>query len=383
MIERTDLTNQVKKALTRAPVVALLGPRQCGKSTLAGEIARETRSTAFDLEKPVDLSHLEQPLTALEPLRGLVILDEIQRRTDILPVLRVLADRRPKPARFLLLGSASPELVRNSSESLAGRIEFVEMGGFTLGELPLQDLSRRWLRGGLPRSYLARSEMDSCHWREAFIQTFLERDLPLSLDIRIPPVTLHRFWMMLAHYHGQVWNSSEIARSMGLSDKTVKHYLDLLTGSFMVRQLQPWYANVGKRQVKSPKIYFRDTGLLHTLLGLPDKRALMSNPRLGASWEGFMLEQVLVLCKPRDAFFWGTHGGGEIDLIFQHRGEMVGVEFKFADAPRLEKSMIVTYDTLNLKRLFVIYPGKKRYPLAPNIEAWPACEITELANALT
>ncbi|MBF0500183.1 MAG: ATP-binding protein [Candidatus Riflebacteria bacterium] len=382
MIPRTSLEKNLRIALKRSPIVVLLGPRQCGKSTLAREISSKVKSHVFDLEHPGDLAFFDQPMTALEALKGLVVLDEIQRKPDILSVLRVLADRRPLPARFLLLGSASPEVIRNSSESLAGRAEFIDMGGFSIDEIGTDQLSRHWLRGGFPRSFLAKSDSESFGWRNDFIRTFLERDLPTSLGIKIPAATLRRFWMMLAHYHGQIWNGSELGRAMGLTDKTVRHYLDLLTGSFMVRQLQPWFANIGKRQVKSPKIFFRDSGLFHALLDLPDRRALLSHPRIGASWEGFMIEQVLFLCGKREAFFWGTQAGAELDLLITHRGKNIGFEFKYSDAPALTPSMTIASRDLNLAKLWVIYPGTRRYLLAPHIETFPSVELPSLPTAL-
>jgi len=382
MIRRETLMQRITQAFRQTPVVAILGPRQCGKSTLAWEMARQSSSLFLDLEDPDDLNLLGQPRAALEPLRGLVILDEIQRLPQIFPLLRVLADRRPRPARFLLLGSASPQVVRGVSESLAGRVEFIDMSGFNLSEIGADNLSRLWLRGGLPRSFLARSDTASFHWRASFIRTFLERDLPLALDIRISPVTLRRFWLMLVHYHGQTWNGAELGRAMGLSDKTVRSYLDLLTGSFMIRQLPPWFANVGKRQVKSPKVFVRDTGLLHSLLGLPDRRALLSHPRLGASWEGFVIEQVLEACRPAEAFFWATQAGAELDLLFFHRGHPIGIECKFSDTPRLTRSMTTACEDLRLAGLWVIYPGASHWPLAPGIEAWPASRIADLPRAI-
>jgi predicted AAA+ superfamily ATPase len=282
MIPRKGYEAAITEALRRSPVVAMIGPRQRGKSTLATAIAARRRATFFDLERNADLVRLEAPERALEPLRGLVVLDEIQRAPQVLPVLRVLADRPGTPARFLLLGSASPLLIKNASESLAGRVEFVELGGFGLDEIGNEHLNKLWLRGSFPRAFLPPSQKGSWAWRENFIKTFLERDMP-QLGITIPASAMRRFWMMLAHYHGQVWNASELARSMGLTDKTVRSYLDILTGTFMVRQLQPWFENVGKRQVKAPKVYLRDSGLLHTLMAIPNRHALLGHPKLGAS----------------------------------------------------------------------------------------------------
>jgi len=355
-------------------VVGLVGPRQSGKTTLARTLVPAGSANYFDLEDPADLARLAEPLTALQPLRGTVVIDEIQRKPDLFPILRVLADRRPIPARFLVLGSASPGLLRQSSESLAGRLEIVEVGGFELAELGAGVLDRHWRRGGFPRSYLARTEADSWTWRRQFVQTFLERDVP-QLGIGIAAPALLRFWIMAAHYHGQVWNHAEPARSLGVSEMTVRRYLDALTGVFMMRQLQPWHENLGKRQIKSPKIYVRDSGLLHQLLGIRTAADLLRHPKLGASWEGYVLEQVLSGLSPDGAYFWGTHGGAELDLLLFRKGRRYGVEIKRADAPRITPSMRSALDDLKLHRLAVIYPGPRRYTVAPGVTAVPVHTI--------
>src|SRR5438094_1978949 len=301
LIHRGRITALLRRAIRTNPVTALYGPRQCGKTTLAREIAQSARSEYFDLEDPVSQRRLAEPMLTLGSMRGLIVIDEVQRQPDLFPVLRVLADRRPLPARFLILGSASPDLLRQSSESLAGRLETITLGGFGLEDLGARNLSRHWRRGGFPPSYLARTETDSFAWRRQFIQTFLERDLP-QLGIGIPATTLLRFWTMLAHYHGNVWNAAEPARSLGVSEPTVRRYLDTLTGVFLVRQLQPWHENLQKRQVKAPKVYLRDSGLLHQLLGIPTERELLSHPKCGASWEGYAIEEALKLFAPDAAY---------------------------------------------------------------------------------
>jgi len=374
MVEREQLVGRIRAALKRSPIVLLVGPRQCGKTTLARALARDRRqSFYFDLENPADLAALEAPMAALEPLRGLVVLDEIQRRPEIFPLLRVLADRRPTRARFLILGSASPELLRQSSETLAGRVEHVEMAGFDLAEVGEENGQRLWVRGSFPRSYLARTLEASRTWREDLIRTFLERDIP-QMGVRLPPLTLRRFWTMIAHYHGQTWNGSEIGRSLGVSDMTTRRYLDLLTGAYMVRQLPPWHENLRKRQVKAAKVYVRDSGLLHALLGLDSHRQILSHPKCGASWEGFALEELLRAIRPREAYFWGVHAQAELDLFLLHRGKRLGFEIKYSDAPSLTRSMHIALDALRLDHLVVIYPGKRRYRLAEQVEACPLVE---------
>ncbi len=353
---------RVDEALGDNPVVVLLGPRQCGKTTLARELAARTDHEFFDLEDPADLARLSAPMIALEDLRGLVILDEVQRKPELFELLRVLVDRPECGAKFLLLGSASPGLVRGVSESLAGRVALVEMSGFELREIGPENFKRLWSRGSFPRSYLARTEKTSHRWRSDFVRTFLERDIP-QLGISIPEQRLRRFWTMIAHYHGQVWNAAEFARSLGSSESTARRYLDLLTGAFVIRQLQPWHENLRKRQVKSPKVYIRDSGLLHALLSLETSRGISAHPKFGASWEGFALEQVLAIAGIRDAYFWAVHGGVELDLLLLKDGKRLGFEFKCADAPQMTKSIRTAMEDLKLEKVFVIYPGKKSYEI--------------------
>lgn len=381
MIKRGALQKSVQAALRRSRVMALFGPRQCGKTTLARQFIAVDSPNYFDLEDPVNVARLDEPMTALRDLTGLVVIDEIQRRPELFPVLRVLADRKPLPARFLILGSASPDLMRQTSESLAGRMETITMGGFNLGELGVEKLSRHWLRGGLPLSFLARTEADSLAWRKNFIQTFLERDLP-QWGIGAPSAALLRFWTMLAHYHGQTWNAADPARSLGVSETTVRRYLDILTGVFMVRQLQPWHANLSKRQIKAPKIYFRDSGLLHQLLGIRSTKELLAHPKSGASWEGYALEAILQAIEPEEAYFWGTHAGAEIDVVMVKDGRKLGAEFKRQDAPRLTPSMRIALEDLKLEQIAVIYPGERRYPLHDQVNAVPLKALLEGAKDL-
>jgi hypothetical protein len=380
MLQRPQDALRLSAALRRSRVVALIGPRQCGKTTLARQLVRADSLNYFDLEDPRSLARLAEPMTALESLRGLVVIDEVQRRPEIFPVLRVLSDRRPLRARFLILGSASPELLRQSSETLAGRIEIVELGGLSLHDVGESRLDRHWLRGGFPLAYLARSNQASQAWREAFIGTFLERDIP-ALGSGIAPAALRRFWTMLAHYHGQVWNGAELARAIGTGEATARRYLDLLTGVFMVRELRPWHENLGKRQVKSPKVYVRDSGLLHTLLGIGSERELQSHPKVGASWEGYALEETLRRLRPTEAYFWATHAGAELDLLLLHQGRRYGVEFKRSDAPTVTPSMRSAIADLGVERLLVIYPGTQRYRLSAQIEALPLTALDGLGRA--
>lgn len=366
MIQRRDLHNRVLQAIRRNPVVVLYGPRQCGKTTLARQIAQAETAEYFDLEDPVSQRRLSEPMLALRELRGLVVIDEVQHHPGLFPILRVLSDRKPLPARFLILGSASPELLRQSSESLAGRIGLVEMGGFDLGEVGPKDLRRLWWRGRFPRAFLARSEAACRSWQENFTQTFLERDIR-QFGVQTPPVALRRLWMMLAHYHGQIWNASELARSLGESYNTVNRHLDILTGALMVRQLRPWHANLGKRQIRSPKVYIRDSGLLHSLLGVPSFRFLEGHPKLGTSWEGFVVEEILSYVGGRNAFFWGTQSGTELDLLIFAGGARYGVEVKYSDAPGTTKSMRIALEDLHLRHLFVVYPGRDSYELDKRI----------------
>lgn len=364
----------VRTALRRSRVVALLGPRQCGKTTLAREFVAPGSLNYFDLEDPQSLARLTEPDTALRPLRKLVVIDEIQRRPDLFPLLRVLADRRPLPARFLILGSASPDLLRQSSETLAGRIEIVPLEGFRLSDLGKDAQGRHWLRGGFPLAYTPRTEADSLAWRRQFLQTFLERDLP-QLGIMIPALALRRFWNMIAHYHAQIWNGAELARALSLSEPTVRRYLDLMADVFMLRQLPPWYENLGKRQVKAPKVYVRDSGLLHSLLGIANQRDLEFHPKVGASWEGYAVEEVLKSFRPDEAYYWATHNGAELDLLLFKDGRRIGVECKRADAPVLTPSMRIALTDLKLDRLCVLYPGERTYSLSKKVEVIPLAKF--------
>lgn len=367
MISRPHYEQAVHEGLSDSPVTALLGPRQCGKTTLARLVCRGWAHDYFDLEDPTDAARLTSPMLALDQAQGLVVLDEIQRNPDLFNTLRVLADREDRRTSYLILGSASPSLVRDVSETLAGRVSFVHMSGFDVSEVGPKNYSTLWNRGGFPRSYLAATDRASYKWRRNFVQTFLERDLP-QLGITVPARTLGRFWSMLAHYHGQVWNASEFARSLGSSAKTASRYLDLLTDAYVVRQLQPWHANIKKRQVKSPKVYLRDSGLLHALLGLREERDLLGHPKCGASWEGFVLEQIAHLGPFDELFYWATHSGAEIDALGFCKGKSYGFEIKLSDAPRMTKSMHFARDDLGLDRLLVIYPGHKSYQLSQSVQ---------------
>jgi uncharacterized protein len=370
MIKRERFRKYIQEGLKRSRAVALLGPRQCGKTTLAREFVEITSSNYFDLEDPESVIRLKDPKTALSQLKGVIVIDEVQRHPDLFPILRVLLDRKPLPAKFLILGSASADLLQQSSESLAGRIETVVMDGFGLDEVGLRKSPSLWLRGGFPLSFLAKNDADSFIWRKSFIQMFLERDLRQQ-GIDIPALSLHRFWTMLAHSHGQIWNAADPASSMGVTQPTIRRYLDILTGVFMVRQLQPWHVNIKKRQVKAPKIYIRDTGILHALVGLKTESDLFTYPRYGASWEGYVIEEVIRAVEPDDVYFWATHNGAEIDLVFMKNGRMYGVECKRADAPEMTPSMKIALDDLKLERIAVIYPGKHRYQIHKKVEAVP------------
>jgi len=372
MIPRQDQVDQVADLLQQFPVVAILGARQVGKTTLARLLAEHDEGPLhwFDLENPAHMARLAEPQVVLEGLEGLVVIDEVQRIPDLFPLLRVLVDRPDNRLRFLIAGSASPDLLRQSSETLAGRVAYHVLDGLSLDEVGPERSGNLWLRGGFPRSFLAPNDGQSLRWREEFIQTFLERDLP-QLGISIPSVTLRRFWTMLAHYHGQVWNSSEFARSFGVSDKTVRRYLDLLSDTFVAWQLQPWHENLRKRQVRSPKVYLRDSGLLHALLGLEAMADLEGHPKVGASWEGYALTQVILRLRApaRSCFFWATHSGAELDLLIARGNHRLGFEFKRTAAPRKTRSMAIALTDLNLDSIDVIYPGKDTFPLSDRIRA--------------
>ena len=377
MLDRTALELAIHKALGRSRGVVLSGPRQSGKSTMAQKFLSRQSPNYFDLEYPPHAQRFEQPAQTLESLKGLVVIDEVQLHPQLFPLLRVLMDRSDAPGQYLLLGSASPALLRQAGESLLGRVETVEVGGFDLEEVIAhegcynEDASTRlWLRGGFPRSYLAASDEDSMVWRAHAVADHVRVDMP-QFGINIAAPAMLRFWTMLAHYHGQVWSAAPSAQSMGVSEPTIRRYLDTLTQTLMIRQLQPWHENLGKRQVKAPKIYFRDTGLLHALMGIKTATELFAHPHSGASWEGFALEQVLRISQPDQAWFWATHQGAELDLLMFKGNQRVGVEFKRADVPRVTASMRIAMNDLKLDALYVVYPGPHRFKLADGIEAVP------------
>ena len=383
LIDRPTPAKHIHEALEVHPCAALTGPRQCGKTTLARQIAADAPgSTWFDLEAAVDRQRLATPEQILDRLRGLVVIDEVQRMPALFETLRVLVDRPDNDARFLLLGSASPELVKGVSESLAGRVGLVDLGGFGLNETGTDAWRTLWGRGGFPRAFLARSTRASSLWRRNFVRTFLERDIP-QLGITIPAESLRRFWTMIAHYHGQTWNAAEFARALGSSGGTARRYLDILAGAFMLRVLPPWFENLKKRQVKAPKVYVRDTGLLHTLLGIPGEDQLLGHPKVGASFEGFVVEQLVGALETRDAYYWATHAGAELDLLVLRGGKRYGFECKFADAPGTTRSMRVALEDLGLEHLWVVYPGNEEYALDDRISVLPVAEIGTLAAGIT
>ena len=381
MIARSAAAARLKTALEENPVCALLGPRQCGKSTLAREFSDGREVRWFDLEDSGDRAALRQPELALSPLRGLVVIDEVQREPGLFAALRPLADRRGAPVRFLVLGSASPTIVRGVSESLAGRVGFVDLGGLNLAEVGPKARDALWLRGGFPRSFLATTDPASARWRSDFLRSFLEQDLP-QLGVRTAAETLRRFWTMIAHFHGQVWNGAEFARALSASEPTARHYLDLLCGTYMVRRLQPWHTNLGKRELKAPKIYVRDSGLLHRLLGITDRDSLLSHPKLGASWEGFALEQILAACGAEDTYYWATHNGAELDLVLFRRGKAWGVEFKVGDGPTMTKSLQIALGDLKLERAWIVHAGTKTYPVNERVDALPLHKLRELIDTI-
>ena len=372
--------SQIRQYLAEAPVTVLLGARQTGKTTLARMVTEEFSPVHFfDLEQAAGRAALGTPELTLGEAKGLVVIDEIQRIPSLFEVIRPLCDRPDNPAKFLLLGSASPDLVRGVSETLAGRALFIQVTGFSLDEVGKEQQDRLWLRGGFPRAFLAANDGAAGRWLEGFAATFLERDIP-QLGLRIPAEALRRFWTMTAHYHGQIWNGSELARSLDVRPNTARRYLDILQGTYVLRVLPPWFENLKKRQVKSPKIYVRDSGLLHYLLGIGSLRELRSHPRYGASWEGFALEQVLQMWGERDAYFWSTQRGAELDLLLLRKGRRVGFEFKCTDAPTLTRSMHVALEDLQLDKLYVVYPGTERYPLLERVEALPLVDLPGLQS---
>ena len=381
MINRATLQNTIQNKLETSRVVALIGPRQCGKTTIARQFVSPTSPNYFDLEDPFSLARLDQPMTALQDLQGLVVIDEIQRQPELFPFLRVLADRTPLNTRFLILGSASHQLLRQFSESLAGRISIIQMSGFSLAEIGAESQNLHWRRGGYPLSFTALNEETSLEWRKDFVRTFLERDIP-QFGFNIPSIILFRFWSLLAHYHGQVWNVAEAARTLNVGETTARRYIDLFQDLFMVRLLQPWYANLGKRQVKTPKVYIRDTGLLHYLLGIRTEQELLLHPRSGESWEGYVIEEVIKATAPDETFFWGTHSGAELDLLLILDGKRIGIECKRMDAPRLTPSMRAAFADLELSQLLVIYPGPHPYALAENIRTIPLKLLAENSKSL-
>lgn len=381
-MQRPKYLKKIQQYFRNHPVVAILGPRQCGKTTLA-RMHSDTplaHENYFDLDNPLDLARLSQPMLALNPLQGLIIIDEVQNSPDLFSILRVIVDQigdyTTNKKQFLILGSASRELLRQSSETLAGRIAYIELPPFSFEETG--NMNDLWLRGGFPKSYLAQTLSDSVQWREFYITTFLEQDIP-RLGINIPPQTLRRFWSMIAHYHANILNTSELARAFGVSDTTIRRYLDILTGTFMIRQLQPWFVNISKRQVKAPKIYFRDSGLFHSLIQTQDLASLQKHPKVGASWEGFALEEIIrgLDAKQHEVFFWATHSGAELDLLIIRQNKKYGFEFKYSDAPTMSKSLITSLEDLELDQLFIIYPGEKEYKLHEKII------VTSLKNCFT
>jgi hypothetical protein len=379
MIPRPFHLRQLTQGLRQFPILALLGPRQVGKTTLARQLAAEWPGPThhFDLEDPDDQARLTDAAFILRPLTGLVVLDEIQTRPDLFPLLRVLADRPDTPARFLILGSAAPELLKNTAESLAGRVAFHELDGIDIDEISPDQLDMRWLRGGFPRALLADNDGASRTWREAFIRTYLERDLP-QLGITLPAITLRRFWTMVGHYHGQTWNGSELARALGVSDKTTTRYLDILEGTYMAWRLRPWHSNLGKREIKAPKVYLSDTGILHSLLGISSQDNLLAHPKCGASWEGFVIQEIVrhAGIHHRDAYFWGLHSGAELDLLIMRDGRRLGFEVKLTRSPKVMPSMRTAIEALELEHLYVVCHGSgEPWPLAEKISAVPLSEI--------
>jgi uncharacterized protein len=390
---RNELLASLSAAFERGNCVFLLGPRQCGKTTLARDFAAglEKSVRLFDLEDPLDLAELANPRLVLGALEGLVVIDEFQRDLELLPLLRVLLDRPKIKTQFLLLGSASPNLfclgktsssnlLRGASESLAGRVEFIEMGGFSLAEVGIKHEARLWHRGGYPRAFLAANDAASYLWRQNYIRTFFETDLR-QLGINIAPAAISRAFAMLAHHHGQIFNASELARSLAIAQTTARHYLDVLTGALVVRQLEPWFENLAKRQVRSPKFYIRDAGITHTLLNIRNQQELQRHPKVGASFEGFVIEQLLQVADPRQAYFWGTQAGAELDLLLFHGGKRIGVEIKHSDRPSASKSMHIAQADLKLDALWLIYRGERSFPINEFITAMSLADALELLRS--
>lgn len=367
-MDREYYITKIEEQFDIHSVCAILGPRQCGKTTLSKIFTKNLAKhevQKFDLENPTDLARLDNPMLALSDLKGLVVIDEIQRKPELFPIIRVIVDK--SNLKFLILGSASKELLKQSSETLAGRIGYIELNPFALFEAG--EIKNLWIRGGFPKSYLATSDKSSNLWRNSYIRTYLEQDIP-NLGFSIPAKNIHRFWMMLSNYHSQIFNASEIGRSLSISDHTVKKYLDILEGTFMIRTLQPWYENINKRQVKSPKVYFRDSGIFHSMLGITCNNELRSSPKLGASWEGFALEEVIRnLDAPRqDCYFWATHAGAELDLMIMKNGKRIGIEFKYTDSPKITSSIKIAIEDLKLSNVIIVYPGDMKFKIADNIE---------------
>ncbi|MCP4610665.1 MAG: ATP-binding protein [Planctomycetes bacterium] len=380
MIKRKEAIAKVQRSLAENPVTAILGPRQCGKTTLAHQVIDKGEGVFFDLENPTHLARLTNPLLALQNQTGAIVLDEIQRMPALFEILRVLVDTPSFKGKFLVLGSAAPSLVKGASESLAGRIGFVDLSGFNLQETQADDFVPLWVRGGFPLSYLSKSDAAAYRWRENFIRTFLERDIP-QLGISIPATTLRRFWTMIAHYHGQVLNTAELARAIGSAEGTARKYLDILSGSYMVRQLQPYFANLKKRQVKAPKVYVRDSGILHALLALESADHLLSHPKLGASFEGFAVEEICASADSRNIYFWATHGGAELDLLLFSKGKAIGFEIKYTETPKITKSMRIALEDLNLHHLYLVYPGNETFPLSETITVIPVTKVRTAVQA--
>ncbi|WP_159621693.1 ATP-binding protein [Ruania rhizosphaerae] len=379
MLRRHQAERELSDALRRSPVVLLVGARQVGKTTLARRVVPAGDPNYFDLEDPIDLARLDEPMLALRELRGTVVIDEVQRRPDLFPVLRVLADRDDHPARFLVLGSASPGALRQSSESLAGRVEVVELRGLGPADRA-HEIDRVWVRGGYPRSLLAGSDTDSLRWRESYVRALASHDLA-DFGLSLPAATIERFLGLVAHQQGNLWNAASIARALDMGETTARRYLDGLQDAMLIRVLLPWHANLGKRLVRSPKVYFRDTGILHALWGgVPDRAALLRHIGVGSSWETFVIEEILRRAPGYRPYFWRTSNGAELDLLLEGHGKRLGFEIKRADAPRATVSMRSALADLDLDRLSVVYPGERRYAIAEGLAAVPLTEILDVED---